>query len=244
MEQEPYPTMGRAKFELANVLDYLGQEAQAVPLYKEAISLGLSAEYDAYARLQLGSSLRNVGRIEEMGDEASSQTMNLSIDKVLLQTDHRAHPVPIHIRRLEEGEQAPMDLLLLADPSEKFVADYVKRGNCWIAEVSDTAIGVYVLIGTRPETVELVNVAVREDVQGQGIGRRLVLHAIETARKDGFRTIEIGTGNSSVDQLRLYQKCGFRIVGVDIDFFVRHYDEPIYENGIQCRDMIRLNQNL
>ncbi|KYP80252.1 GNAT family N-acetyltransferase [Ferroacidibacillus organovorans] len=150
----------------------------------------------------------------------------------------------MHIRRLEEGEQAPMDLLLLADPSEKFVADYVKRGNCWIAEVSDTAIGVYVLIGTRPETVELVNVAVREDVQGQGIGRRLVLHAIETARKDGFRTIEIGTGNSSVDQLRLYQKCGFRIVGVDIDFFVRHYDEPIYENGIQCRDMIRLNQNL
>jgi len=150
----------------------------------------------------------------------------------------------IHIRLLNEGEQPPMDLLLLADPSEKLVADYVKRGTCWVVEVSDTVIGVYVLIETRPETVELVNISVREDVQGKGIGKQLVFHAIETARKDGFRTIEVGAGNSSVDQLRLYQKCGFRIVGVDLDFFVRHYDEPIYENGIKCRDMIRLNQDL
>lgn len=40
-------------------------------------------------------------------------------------------------------------------------------------------------------------------------------------------TIEISTGNSSIDQLRLYQKREFRIVGVDGDFFVRYYDEPI-----------------
>lgn len=78
----------------------------------------------------------------------------------------------------------------------------------------------------------------------EGIGKRLVLLAVEVARKAGLRTIELGTGNSSVGQLRLYQKCGFRIVGVDIDFFIRHYDQPIFENGIECRDMIRLKQDL
>ena len=62
---DQYPMSGRAKFELANALDYLGEEAQAIPLYEEAISLGLSEEYEAYARLQLGSSLRNVGRFDE-----------------------------------------------------------------------------------------------------------------------------------------------------------------------------------
>jgi len=170
---------------------------------------------------------------EEMGDDQDKS-----------QTHHRMNTAPIHIRRLEEGEQPPMDLLLLADPSEKLVTEYVKRGSCWVAKVSDRIVGVYILMKTRPETVELVNVAVREDVQGNGIGKRLVLHAIETARKDGYLTIEVGTGNSSVHPLRLYQKCGFRIVGVDLDFFVRHYDEPIYENGIQCRDMIRLNLDL
>ncbi len=25
------------------------------------------------------------------------------------------------------------------------------------------------------------------------------------------------------------------------DFFIKHYNEPIFENGIQCRDMVRLN---
>lgn len=56
----------------------------------------------------------------------------------------------------------------------------------------------------------------------------------------GFETVEIGTGNSSIDQLAFYQKCGFRIAAIDPDFFIRHYPEPIFENGIQCRDMIRL----
>ena len=67
---------------------------------------------------------------------------------------------------------------------------------------------------------------------------------METARRRGFRTIEVGTGNSGVGQLYLYQKCGFRIVGVDRDFFVRHYPQPIVENGLLCRDMIRLAQDL
>jgi GNAT superfamily N-acetyltransferase len=55
---------------------------------------------------------------------------------------------------------------------------------------------------TRPETAELVNIAVKEDLQGKGIGRQLVMHAIETAKSQGFKTIEIGTGNSSIGQQR------------------------------------------
>ena len=27
-------------------------------------------------------------------------------------------------------------------------------------------------------------------------------------------------------------------------YFVRHYPEPIYENGIECRDMVRLRMEL
>ncbi|MFC0472483.1 histidine phosphatase family protein [Halalkalibacter kiskunsagensis] len=33
-------------------------------------------------------------------------------------------------------------------------------------------------------------------------------------------------------------------IGVDMDFFIKHYPEEIFENGIQCRDMIRLSQDL
>lgn len=148
------------------------------------------------------------------------------------------------IRELRRGEHPPLHLLLLADPSRRLVEDYLKRGYCFVAEQNDHIVGVYVLLPTRPDTVEIVNVAVQESEQGNGIGKKLVLNAIENAKKMGFKTIEIGTGNPGVGQLYLYQKCGFRIVGVDIDFFVRHYDEEIIENGIQCRDMIRLSQDI
>ncbi len=90
----------------------------------------------------------------------------------------------------------------------------------------------------------MVNVAVAEEFHGQGIGKKLVKHAIQTAKDKGYQTIEVGTGNSSIGQLALYQKCGFRISGVDRDFFIRHYEEEIFENGIQCVDMIRLSQDL
>lgn len=148
------------------------------------------------------------------------------------------------IRKKHIDEKPPMDLLLLADPSLKLVKEYVKRGDCFLAEIDSEIIGVYVLLPTRPGTVELVNIAVSEKHHGKGIGKKLVMDAIITARTRGFKTIEIGTGNSSIGQLALYQKCGFRIVGVELDFFVRHYSIEIYENGIQCRDMIRLSNDL
>ncbi|MFC3771537.1 GNAT family N-acetyltransferase [Paenibacillus sp. GCM10012303] len=148
------------------------------------------------------------------------------------------------IRMLGEGEQPPMELLLNADPSKQLVERYLQRGTSYVAVDSGEIVGVYVLLPTRPATVELVNVSVREEHQGKGIGKQLVRHAVRQAREEGYQTIEVGTGNSSVDQLALYQKCGFRMVGIDRDFFLRHYEEPLFENGIQVTDMVRLSQDL
>ncbi|MFF2090494.1 GNAT family N-acetyltransferase [Paenibacillus sp. NPDC058174] len=148
------------------------------------------------------------------------------------------------IRERQSGSPVPYELLLLADPSKHIVDDYLQRGSSYIAELGGETVGIYVLLKTRPETVEIVNVAVKEERQGMGIGKRLILHAIQSCRAAGVKTVEIGTGNSSLQQLALYQKCGFRIVSVDLDFFVRHYEEKIVENGIWCRDMIRLSLDL
>ncbi|RCX21468.1 acetyltransferase (GNAT) family protein [Fontibacillus phaseoli] len=148
------------------------------------------------------------------------------------------------IEKLLDKSAAPYDLLLLADPSKVIVDDYLSRGTCYIASWNNERVGVFVILQTRPDMAEIMNIAVKEADQGKGIGKKLLLNAIHLAKEMNFKTIEIGTGNSSIAQLALYQKCGFRIVGVEPDFFVRHYVEDIYENGIQCRDMIRLRMNL
>ncbi|WP_459501470.1 GNAT family N-acetyltransferase [Bacillus sp. C1] len=141
-------------------------------------------------------------------------------------------------------DKAPMSLLLLADPSERQITSYLKRGLLYIAKHEENVIGVYVLLETRPQTMEIMNIAVLEELQGRGIGRQLLQHAIITAKEYYMHTLEIGTGNSSVSQLALYQKCGFRIFSIDFDYFSKHYEEEIIENGIVCRDMIRLTMEL
>lgn len=149
------------------------------------------------------------------------------------------------IEKLKDKELAPYHLLNLADPSDEAVKDYLERGTCYVAyNAKKEAIGVYVLLQTRPFTIELVNVAVDEEYQGQGYGKKLVEHAIEEARNMGFDVLEIGTGNSGIKQLSLYQKAGFSISSIDFDFFKKHYPEPIWEDGIECRHMIRLSLDL
>lgn len=148
------------------------------------------------------------------------------------------------IRKLLAEEKLPLDLLLLADPSKRQINEYTKKGDCFVAEFEQRVIGVYVLLKKSPEISELMNVAVAEELHGKGIGKKLVVHAIEVAKTRGNTTIRVATGNSSIGQLALYQKCGFRIVGVDRDHFVIHYPEEIFENGIQCRDRIRLAMKL
>jgi ribosomal protein S18 acetylase RimI-like enzyme len=145
------------------------------------------------------------------------------------------------IRSLKNDEQPPWDLLLLADPSEELVSAYLNDSFFYVADLDNSVVGIIVLFPKSKNIVEIMNIAVSEYMQGKGIGSKLIKHGIEAAKEDGYKTVEIGTGNSSISQLALYQKTGFRIIGIDQDFFVRHYPEPIYENGIQCRDMIRLS---
>ncbi|MFJ7931297.1 GNAT family N-acetyltransferase [Peribacillus sp. NPDC096622] len=150
----------------------------------------------------------------------------------------------MEIRKLFLDEPPPMHLLLLADPSTELVEEYLGNGTSFVAVSDKRMIGVCVLLQKGPELIEIMNIAVDEQYHGRGIGRQLIEHAIGHAREQGYKTIEIGTGNSGIGQLALYQKCGFRITGVDRDFFNRNYSEAIYENGIKCQDMIRLSQSL
>ncbi|WP_233197157.1 tetratricopeptide repeat protein [Cryobacterium sp. N21] len=54
-----------ATYEWASVHDFLGQEAEAIPLYRRALELGLDPVCLPQAQIQLASSLRNVGETTE-----------------------------------------------------------------------------------------------------------------------------------------------------------------------------------
>lgn len=139
-----------------------------------------------------------------------------------------------------EPARAPLELLLEADPSLERVRSYLRGAKCLIATIQSAVIGVCVLSPTSSDRFELMNIAVVDRYRGKGIGTKLLLRAIDVARAAGATLIAVGTGTFGY-QLVFYQRLGFRVVAVERDFFLRNYDEPVFENGIQHKDMLRLH---
>lgn len=146
--------------------------------------------------------------------------------------------------KLNKGEKIPYDLLLLADPSKKLIDEYLKQSDVFVARQKGESVGVIVLFPLSLKIVEIKNVAVKPEFQGQGIGSYLIENVIQVALSNSKRSICIGTANSSVGQLLLYQKLGFEITDIKRHFFTTNYAEPIYENGIQAKHMLMLTRQL
>jgi len=139
------------------------------------------------------------------------------------------------------ADELPWDLLLEADPSRARIESYLAFDLTRIVRHEGQVLGVYVLVRHDAVRFELMNIAVHADWRRRGLGRWLLGHAIGLAESKGGRVVDVGTGNSSFEALAFYQRAGFRIVGVVPDYFVANYAEPIFENGIRCRDMVRLS---
>lgn len=65
LASERGPDDARAVFEQAGARDSAGREGEAVVLYRRALELGLDEEHRPQAVIQLASSLRNVGELDE-----------------------------------------------------------------------------------------------------------------------------------------------------------------------------------
>lgn len=138
----------------------------------------------------------------------------------------------------------PMALLLQADPSVEQIQKYLPESHCFTANLSDKVVAVLVLLPENRETLEIKNIAVTPEWQRKGIGTQLLKFTEDFATENGYRQLIIGTGNSSINQLELYQKAGFGIFETRHDYFIKNYPEPIIENGMQCKHMILLKKEI
>lgn len=146
----------------------------------------------------------------------------------------------ISFRALGQTDQVPYDLLLLADPSKELIDEYLAHSEVFIATIQVDVLGVIVLTPLSQLVMEIKNLAVRPESQGQGIGSFLINQAIQICADRKFKSICIGTADSSRRQMALYQKLGFMISVILNDFFIENYPVPIFEDGVQARDKVML----
>jgi len=148
------------------------------------------------------------------------------------------------VRQLGKNEQIPYDLLLLADESMEAINKYIYDSDIYILEIENKILAVYVLQLLKKDEIEIKNIAVDKDYQGQGIGKFLLRDATNKAKEQGFKTMLIGTSNASFKQLYIYQKSGFEIYDIKENFFINNYPKPIYENGLLLKHMIMLRKTI
>lgn len=154
----------------------------------------------------------------------------------------------MELRRIEPGpDRLPLvPLLLLADEAEDHVRRDLDEGDLFAFSLDGTDVGAVQVVTSDPITVELRLVAVAETLQGQGVGRSMVAGVLEALTKQGWRRVIVGTSNAGVGQIAFYQKCGFRLLRIERDYFdeARGYDGTSTENGIVHRDLVWLDQML
>lgn len=148
----------------------------------------------------------------------------------------------IRIYEITSNKTDYMELLLLGDEQEEMIMKYLDRGRLYVMKKDDTVCAVCVVTDEGDFTLELKNIAVAEQFQRQGLGRKLILF-IENRFAGAFRKLILGTGDSPLT-VPFYEKCGFRKCGVIKNFFIDNYDHPIYEAGVQLCDMICFEKEL
>ena len=138
-----------------------------------------------------------------------------------------------------EAGEIPIPLLLEGDPSEQSVRSYLGGSWCYAAILDGLVVGACLVEAVGESTAEVHNVSVMPEHHRKGIGTELLQFALLDLPTKHVRRVELGTGTFGY-QLTYYQRLGFRVDSVVKDHFLINYPEPIYEDGIQHKDQLRL----
>ncbi|MCG7550527.1 N-acetyltransferase [Pseudoalteromonas sp. Of7M-16] len=133
----------------------------------------------------------------------------------------------------------PIELLLEADPSKESILNYLSGSWCFVATTRGKILAACIVKAQDVELAEIYNISVYPAYQGQGIGSKLLQFTLSELSNRGVKRVELGTGTFGY-QLTYYQRIGFRVASVSKDYYLKQYDMPIFENGIQHKDMLRL----
>ncbi|KAJ54859.1 hypothetical protein ACMU_13930 [Actibacterium mucosum KCTC 23349] len=94
------------------------------------------------------------------------------------------------------------------------LGDNQAAGQLWLA--GDPPLGV-LAVATTPPHAHLMNVAVAPDAGGKGVGRALILHAVDTARAAGCSELRLTTHRLMPDNVALYEHLGWHVTGDEGD---------------------------
>ena len=84
-----------------------------------------------------------------------------------------------------------------------------------MATAGDDPVGCCAILPMDPGAFEVAKMAVRENLRGHGIGRKVLQYAIAHARKVGATRLYLETNRKLANAIHLYESVGFQHVSPD-----------------------------
>lgn len=147
----------------------------------------------------------------------------------------------MEIIKIVENKKQFLSLLLLADEQEDMIDRYIENGTMYV--LNDNGIKAECVVTDEQNGIlEIKNIAVVPACHRKGYGKALIDFLVRKY-KGQYSILQAGTGDSPLT-IPFYEKCGFVRTHRVRNFFIEHYDHPIFECGVQLKDMIYLQRKL
>jgi ribosomal protein S18 acetylase RimI-like enzyme len=101
-------------------------------------------------------------------------------------------------------------------PLDDDYAERVRAADVFLAE-DDAGVAGLIVLERYPDHVLIDNVAVDPDRQGAGVGRALLIHAEDFARKNGLGEVRLYTNVAMTKNQSIYRHLGYREDGRRIE---------------------------
>ncbi|MFV5693171.1 GNAT family N-acetyltransferase [Flavobacterium sp. LT1R49] len=112
----------------------------------------------------------------------------------------------------------PKDEIVLSNPQEEIID---KGGMIFYAKYNDKIIGTVSLIKIDETTFELSKMAVTDEIQGLGIGKKLMVHCMDIAEKEGIKKLILYSNRKLLPAIHLYEKFGFVEIALEDGVYER-----------------------
>ena len=151
------------------------------------------------------------------------------------------------LRTVAPGARRPyVDLLREAEDSTSEIESYLDTGELFLYTDGDVVVGHVLVTPLGPDEQELKNLAIVEGRRRLGLGRSMIGAVLAELRARGVRRVEVATSGADTGNLAFYQRCGFRLLRVERDYFspARGYPEGFSLFGLPASDLVVLDQTL
>lgn len=133
-----------------------------------------------------------------------------------------AMPVDLERLGLEPMQEADLEQVLAIENSVyphpwtrgNFLDSLASGYEAWVAREPTFQLAGYFLAMPVVDEIHLLNISVRADLQGQGLGRKLLERVATLARAQGMTSILLEVRPSNLRALSVYERYGFVRIGL------------------------------